>query len=479
MACFVSAVRSCAAVIVVSPSCSCGDRPRQLRQAQTRRCLVYAPPVDAPVATRSARRPRRTARATAASTTPPPPGTRSGGRRRRRRVRRRGGRRHVHVTRPARRRRAHDATAFLAAIACAGAAEGDAVARRRRLLFTARSATRTSIRRRCSTRGRRECTSCPSRSIADAVRPRRQVRARARRRRVRGALDREQPRTVEPPASRTTPPLPAHAAGRRCSTQQQRERWPSACGGQRAPLPTGGAGGVTAAVRRRAGRSRVPSVGLGSSSSGAAIDDLDTAALGLRSRRRRALLLRRRSRAATQRPDADSPASGRRATARATPSATSSVAGPTGWRELLATRRPGRARVRRSTSSPTARAAWWPGWRSPTWPATHPDALRRAGRRRHARHARTDGADLATAVAGLADRQPAGEPVLAVHRRQPARCRSRRRPRPCAQLAPGSDLLAELDGTPPPTGVRVVSIAARGDLVVPARRAPARRRHAT
>lgn len=35
------------------------------------------------------------------------------------------------------------------------------------------------------------------------------------------------------------------------------------------------------------------------------------------------------------------------------------------------------------------------------------------------------------------------------------------------QLAPGSDVIAELDGLRPPPGVRLVSIAARGDVVVP------------
>jgi len=39
------------------------------------------------------------------------------------------------------------------------------------------------------------------------------------------------------------------------------------------------------------------------------------------------------------------------------------------------------------------------------------------------------------------------------------------------QLAPGSDLLTKLDLTAPPPGVRMVSIAARGDLVVPVPRA--------
>jgi hypothetical protein len=38
------------------------------------------------------------------------------------------------------------------------------------------------------------------------------------------------------------------------------------------------------------------------------------------------------------------------------------------------------------------------------------------------------------------------------------------------QLAPGSDLLAKLAATPPPAGVHVVSIAARGDVVVPSGR---------
>ena len=39
------------------------------------------------------------------------------------------------------------------------------------------------------------------------------------------------------------------------------------------------------------------------------------------------------------------------------------------------------------------------------------------------------------------------------------------------QLAPGSDLLSEMADTPPPPGLRFVSIAARGDLVVPSTRA--------
>lgn len=39
------------------------------------------------------------------------------------------------------------------------------------------------------------------------------------------------------------------------------------------------------------------------------------------------------------------------------------------------------------------------------------------------------------------------------------------------QLAPGSHLLATLAATPPPPGVRIVSVAARGDLVVPVPRA--------
>src|SRR5207253_193606 len=39
------------------------------------------------------------------------------------------------------------------------------------------------------------------------------------------------------------------------------------------------------------------------------------------------------------------------------------------------------------------------------------------------------------------------------------------------QLAPGSDLLRKLAGTPPPPGVRVLSVAARGDLIVPVPRA--------
>jgi hypothetical protein len=39
------------------------------------------------------------------------------------------------------------------------------------------------------------------------------------------------------------------------------------------------------------------------------------------------------------------------------------------------------------------------------------------------------------------------------------------------QLAPGSDLLAKVAASPPPPGVTFVSIAARGDVVVPAPRA--------
>lgn len=39
------------------------------------------------------------------------------------------------------------------------------------------------------------------------------------------------------------------------------------------------------------------------------------------------------------------------------------------------------------------------------------------------------------------------------------------------QLAPGSDLLTKLAYTPPPAGVTILSIAARGDLVVPSTRA--------
>jgi hypothetical protein len=39
-----------------------------------------------------------------------------------------------------------------------------------------------------------------------------------------------------------------------------------------------------------------------------------------------------------------------------------------------------------------------------------------------------------------------------------------------SQLAPGSDLLAALATKPPPPGLTFVSIAARGDLVVPSTR---------
>ncbi len=49
-------------------------------------------------------------------------------------------------------------------------------------------------------------------------------------------------------------------------------------------------------------------------------------------------------------------------------------------------------------------------------------------------------------------------------------CRSLLPTSPSRQLAPGSDLLVRLASTPPP-GVRIVSIAARGDLIVPVPRA--------
>ena len=207
--------------------------------------------------------------------------------------------------------------------------------------------------------------------------------------------------------------------------------------------------------------------GIGSTSEQAAVADVDHTGLGYAASRRGAVLLRRRSRAGGRTGRVPWPGS-------PPPPTRPRTARPTcgcrrrGW-PACSTRWAGPSRACPSTSSPTPRVVWWRAWPSP----------RPSGGGRLPPAVATlvtlatphQGADLAHAVVAgrLSDR---GQRLVADARARLGIDLDPSAPA-AAQLAPTSAVIDELRSLAPPASVRVVSVGARGDLVVPANRTAA------